>query len=397
MNRKILYIHYGRKGIDGWGRSFKIASSLTKLGENVTFITLQNKNRIFPYIEEIIQNVKVVSFPELLPSKLKKLGFGFLSIYLKKRYLQDKEFDLLITDTIHRPSSYKIVNYAKKILKIKYISEWWDYYGSGGQYENKNRFFKYFFGYKELKGEIAHRKNVDGIICLSEFTKERAISSGIKEDKLIVVHGGCDVSQIKYYNSSIIHRKKYNIPEDKLVLGFIGINETEIEDLEPFLNVMPELSKQNKICWFTTGQILSKKTKIKYDIGNELIELGWVDEKEFNKVISCADVFLLLQKDNLKNKARWPNKLGDYLSAGRPVLTNPINDIKIFIEKYPEGFILVEWNKNSIIAVLYYILNHSSILLKASKINRTIAENSESWLKKAEIIKSFYEALLLKK
>ncbi len=90
-----------------------------------------------------------------------------------------------------------------------------------------------------------------------------------------------------------------------------------------------ELRNEKKITWFTTGRKLSQETKQKYNIGNELYEFGWVDYKIYSEVLSCADLFLLLQKDNNINKARWPNKVGDYLAAGRPILVNKMGELTV--------------------------------------------------------------------
>ena len=103
------------------------------------------------------------------------------------------------------------------------------------------------------------------MVALSSFTRDRAISNGIEPDKVIVIQGGADIDNIQYIPHTR-HRSKYGIPENSLVFCLSGNTDSEFLDNEPFLLAMNELKKHINVTLFTTGGIISKKLKQKYNL-----------------------------------------------------------------------------------------------------------------------------------
>jgi glycosyltransferase involved in cell wall biosynthesis len=64
-----------------------------------------------------------------------------------------------------------------------------------------------------------------------------------------------------------------------------------------------------------------------FGIRDHVVDLGLRPFSEMGRVMGAADLLLLPVSDNLMNRARGPIKLGDYLAAGRAVLTNPVGDL----------------------------------------------------------------------
>jgi glycosyltransferase involved in cell wall biosynthesis len=63
-------------------------------------------------------------------------------------------------------------------------------------------------------------------------------------------------------------------------------------------------------------------------MGRSIINMGWVSDEEYPTLLSCADVLYCPLEDRLTDRARWPAKILDYLSAGRPVVTNPVGEVE---------------------------------------------------------------------
>src|SRR5690554_4170602 len=120
---KILYSHFGRKGKDGWGRSFYMAKAMANLGHDVVFLTTKENISFFKVEKENLYNVSVLSYPDFMPSKLKSSGFGFISLIGKLIYTATHKFDLVISDCGHRPSGLPC-KLNRKIYKSIYLSEW---------------------------------------------------------------------------------------------------------------------------------------------------------------------------------------------------------------------------------------------------------------------------------
>ena len=394
-NFSILFSHYGIYNRGGFGRSFPLAKGLIKLGHKVTFLTVQDKTFKFPYKIITKENLKIVAFPEVFPKVLVEKGFGFLSIILKFIYIVAKKYDILHSDSGHRPNSgIPIKLYKLFHKKAIYISEWWDYFGKGGQFDDRPFLSKYSLGVFDLVAEIKNKKRADGVVALSSYTKRRAIKNGIKKGRIKVIHGGADVNKISYFKDNTHLKKKYGFNKDSLIFGFIGMVGTEYLDIIPFLEAMTLIKSNHQIEWFTTGGILNDSIKKEYSIGNELKEFGWLSYETYSEVISCADVFLLLQRENAKNEARWPNKLGDYLAAGRVILTNPFGEIAYLCNNYPDSFIKTKWDTNHVKNDLINLYENKDSLLELGYHNRLVAKNEYSWDLKAKELNEFYLEIL---
>ncbi|MBN2519293.1 MAG: glycosyltransferase [Bacteroidales bacterium] len=391
---RLLFIHYATIDKEGFGRTFKIAKEIHALGHSVVFITNQpNTNRKFPIRVEYRNGVKLISFPEILPSKFSKIGFGFFSAILKTLYLiKNHNFDLIHSDVGHRPSVAFPVFFGHTIFGIPHITEWWDFFS---EHQKEKTFFKRItHGFYDRIFQKYIIKKADGIIVLSKFLEKCAIEWNIPNKKITIIHGGSDVNEIPFYNNNFKIKEKYNIPANSLTFGFIGMMPGEFKDIIPFIEAVNCLKNSFEINWFTTGWIIPEKLKNKYNIGQELIELGWQDYKKYTESIACADVFILLQRETPRNEARWPNKLGDYLAAGRKILTNPYGDIIPYVNKYPEAFISVKYNTTDIKQRIEELYRIKDIILSEALNIRQIAVKDFTWGKKAIEVVDFYHKLL---
>ncbi len=390
---KILFLHTGIKDGEDFGRNFMLARELAFLGNSVTLLTSQYGIFKFPYHKEKRDGVIIISFPDIVPRHFRKAGLGVLNIILRAIYSLSHKFDIVHSGSGHRPSAGVPCRLNQIFRKSKYISEWWDYYGKGGKYGTMPWWYQKTLGNFDTWAEIHNKKKADGVVALSKFTKQRAINIGVKEENILILHGGADIDFIKFVPNTN-NKTKFGIPESYLTFGFIGIDDGEIKDIEPFLYAVNELKENNHITWFSTGKKLSNKTKAKYNIGKEYFEFGWIPYESYSDLLSCADCFILLLKDNKQNNARWPNKSGDYLAAGRPIMVNLVGEIKEYVYKYPKSFIVVNWDKESIKYNIIKLQNMKNKIISIGKNNRNIAEKNISWKIQGKKLESFYYKIL---
>lgn len=392
---KVLFIHYAIIDKEGFGRTYRLAKELCLLGHEITFITTQpfGKGKL-PFRVEYRDGVKIISFPELLPNNFRRTGFSFFSAILKSIYLiKNHKYDLIHSDVGHRPSIAIPVFFVHTIFRIPHVTEWWDFFN---EHQKEKTFFKKItHGLYDRIFQKLLIKKADGIIVLSKFLENRAIEWKIPEEKLTIIHGGSDVNEIPFYNVNIELKKKFNIPVDSLTFGFIGMMPGEFKDIIPFIEAVNYLKHKLEIIWFTTGWILPEKLKNEYNIGDELIELGWQDYNIYTESIACADLFILLQRETPRNLARWPNKLGDYLAAGRKVILNPYGDVTEYVKKHSIAFIPVKYSIENIINLIEEIFQKKQDLLKDAPAIRHLAKMEFSWKNRAKKIEFFYNKIIL--
>lgn len=383
---KILFSHFGIYKKGGWGRTFPLAKGLVSLGNQVVLLTSNPKLSIL-IKTEIIDGVKVIVFPDIIGNKLTSKGYGFLSLFLKIVYVLFNKFDIVHSDVGHRPSSGIPCRVNKRIYKSIYIAEWWDLFGKGGQYDNKGQLYKLFLGWYELKWETKDKIQADGVVVLSEYLKNKALD--FKDEAFITkIHGGANIDNIPYIKNNSRIKKKYGISENCLTFGYLDAYDKSLSELVFFIDVLNELRKSIDIKIIVYGVPL--KNEIKLSIGNGLIDFGWIDFTKQSDKFACSDVFIMFKEDNSINNAGWPNKIGEYMACGRPILLNPIGEMVQFAKNHPDGMFITRNNRDSIKKVILDIYNRKGDLMRKGELNRIIAEHEMSWNQKSKQLLSFY-------
>lgn len=385
----ILFSHYAVIDREGFGRTFMLARELAKLNHQVILFTTQHaKTFVWPVMVEQREGVKIYAFPDIIPMNLRRTGFGFLSLLLRCIYVLKFSLDVVIGDNGHRPSSGWPCKLHRALKKSKYLAEWWDFFGKSGQYDSLTVSKKILKGWYDLATEVEDKKSADGVVVLSAAMKKRALDCGISDDKICIVNGGADTQNIRFHAANSF-RKKYGIAENAFVLGFAGMNEGELLDSLEFVKTVKLLKTETPVMWFSTGGLLSESTKQKYNIEDELIEFGWLNYADYSEVLSCADVFLLLQRESVCNETRWPNKLGDYLAAGRVVITNKVGELRQLCEQYPSSIIPCNNSADDLNQKITELIAQKHLLLELGKVNRNLAETDFSWNTQAKKFEKF--------
>ena len=391
---KLIFSHYGMLDggdANGFTRNINFLREFAGLDHQVVFLTTQKRGFKFPYKKEVRSNVEIVAFPEIFPSRFRKGGIGPLSTLLKIIFVIFQKADIVYSDTGHRPSAGLPCLVHRFIYNSVYIADWWEHYAKGGIYDDLPKINQKTIGAYDNMFEVRHRKKADGCVVISHQLKNRAISEGISDAKILVLNTGADTSKIPYLdiNSS---KAENNIDPDTFVVSIIGVNKDEIANNEHILSSIKKLNENNKNTYLLTTGNLNKQVIEDSIIPNSWVHYEWIPYDQFAEIISCADLFSLIQIDNLRNASRFPNKFGDYISAGRPVITNSIGDLKIYSKEKPQFFYEVENNFESV----YNKLNNAYDDWKNNKIDykeiRAFAEQN-SWNNRAERFNNFINKL----
>ena len=317
----IYYFHYGRfdgKDAEGYTRAINLLKGFSKKNHSIFLITT-SQDLLFSKIK--IENLVVYKFPRLISNRLASGGWDFLSGFIRASFLIFKKIDLAIFDCSHRPVNLSSFILIKYFTKSKIISDWWEYYGIE---LSKNFFSKLRFKI-EGKFEIFTRIRSDAVVSLSKYLIEIGKKNKIKNSKLHLIHPGIDTTFVSKKNKKINN----NLTDFKALL--IGFNIDEYKNNYKIFDAIIENSFPIKI--ITTG------TVIDVDKHHEKIfeQYGWLNYNEFLSLIETTHFSILTQKDTIKNRARFPNKFGDYVRILNPILTNFVGDLKHY-QNY-EGFI----------------------------------------------------------
>lgn len=382
---KILYLTKFIIDRHGFARSFHLAKGLVAQGHEVTFIAASPVMRSRC---ELRDGIHIVSFFDLMPASVKKSGLSPVDIFSRLWFVRNKTFDLIMVDSGFRPVTGLVGHLLAWWKRIPYVCEWWDWIGKGGLYERKSSLYQLTLGKFDHFFELWDKKHADGVVALSKILQQRAIDLGQSRERTCVIHGGCDNEDINPEsnpNAAACWREKYGLAKDAVLLGFAGLDAQEVEDMLPFLRAMISLRHDfPSLYWFSTGGELDSSIRQDYNVRKEYIELGWVDYTEYSNALIAADILILTQEKHLINEARWPNKLGDYLASGNPVLATPVGEIIHFSEHNPKnGLVFVKWTEEAIIKALTDLIIDANQRKYLGKLNRQLSEGSASWVNKS--------------
>lgn len=389
---KILYLTKSVVDKHGYYRDIQLAKGLVKLGHDVTLIAAAESWRGFC---KDVDGVKVQTFFDFSPYQIKKGGLSFFDVLSRLFYLIGKKFDVVFVDSGFRPVTGIPGHLYAWWAKVPYVCEWWDWLGKGGLYERKSKKYQCTLGVLDNYFELADKMAADGVVPLSQKLKQRALDIDIPDERLLVLHGGADLS-LSYAPTKSDARQLLGLPVNARIVGFAGMDHGEVEDLRPFLEAVRELKVMYPdFIWFSTGGRLPDAFRLQYGIGNEYHEFGWVDYAQYRNCLACADVLLLFQEDHLINQARWPNKLGDYMAVGRPVLTTLVGEVETFASGFEQhGLCLTAWNKEEVISSLDVLLGNPGKMDEMGQRNAEIARNAFSWERKSEELGIFLEKII---
>jgi glycosyltransferase involved in cell wall biosynthesis len=388
---KILYLTKFIVDRHGFARSFHLAKGLVRRGHEVTFIAASEHCGGY---QELRDGVQIVTFFDPSPTSVKKGGLSLFDMVSRLWFARHKSYDLIMVDSGFRPVTGLVGHLLARWKKIPYVCEWWDWIGKGGLYDRKSSVYRYTLGYMDCWMELWDKRHADGVVALSTLLQQRCQTLGLKREQTCVIHGGCDSDDIvPLYDDAqrLSWRACLNIPQHAVVIGFAGLDSHEVEDMRPFLSAVHALKQRYpQLYWFSTGGTLHPTIRDEFQVGDEYRELGWVNYDEYVAALVNADILLLTQEDHLINKARWPNKLGDYMAAGRPVLVTAVGEVTHFANANPDhGLFFVEWNSRSIIQACVTLIEDLTLSDELGKKNRNLAENTMAWDAKSQALHDF--------
>ena len=93
------------------------------------------------------------------------------------------------------------------------------------------------------------------------------------------------------------------------------------------------------------GAFLSERSAVRFCMKAAALQgivriTGWVDEGQKAEILSRADAFVLLRKDDVETAASFPTRLPEYLDVGRPVILSSAGDPPLYLRHGVSALVL---------------------------------------------------------
>lgn len=161
----------------------------------------------------------------------------------------------------------------------------------------------------------------DHLLVNSPAYRDYLISHGVPEDKISFIPNGVDVAMFAGAGNRQTIRSEFSL-EDKFVVTYAGAIGLA-NDIDTLLQAAAELREQPDIHFLIVGD-----GKERPRLQLELQRLGLTNvtfagsraKSEMTGVLAAADVCLAILKDIPMFRTTYPNKVFDYMAAGKPTV-----------------------------------------------------------------------------
>jgi glycosyltransferase involved in cell wall biosynthesis len=224
-----------------------------------------------------------------------------------------------------------------------------------------------------------------GVTTITPSLYRRALALGVPPSRLLLLPSGADVRAIQPMPKSA-GRDLLGIPHDVPVVGYMGITSPErlgvVEQV--FARVRQQLPQVRLLLLGPRGGAEN----------NGASHPGWilpgmVPHTQLSPYLAAADVWLLPHGEGLPVRALWPNKLMDYLAAGRPVVAADHEDLRPLFEQHAIG-LLTRPEVEDLAAEATELLSRPDQGETHGQTGRKLVEQQLDW----EIITDRFEAFL---
>lgn len=144
---------------------------------------------------------------------------------------------------------------------------------------------------------------------------------------------------------------------------------------------------------FETGRMLHDKGRNVYLLlvglgrsppeGSNIVALPKMDRREWLSVILGSDASLLLMRDTIWERARFPIKLAEFMATGNPVISSAVGESRRILDEAGysrlNGGMYVENSPEGIGRAIDFMLNEAEMVKEVSKSAMDYALNRLSW------------------
>ncbi len=315
-----------------------MARSLVECGHEVTLITASADHWYRSQCSEI-DGITVLEGPSWNPILNRDDGWNPLDIAYRFWKVLFNSYDLIYAFA-HPPNIYFPMRLAQILRGKPVIADWCDDYadallpmraerrilfpprpGRSGLFARCDRIEA------SLERKILLKANA--VTVISQGLEEKALGLGVSQDNLLRVHGGANLERFRPLDKAQC-RQELGLDESGPIFGYVAnYNPDEKLLLDAFSLV---IKKNPKVRILARCPVFDPDLLRDRQVSDRITFLDRVPYSKIPTVLGAADAHLLPMSNSAHNQLRWPQKFGDYLASGRPILSNAVGDTYSFYQ-----------------------------------------------------------------
>lgn len=309
---RILFLNHNVVHTGTYQRASCLARELVAAGHELTLVTTSRDRRSEGSEREWF-GVRVIEAPDLLSGSA-RTGWDPWNTLWRVRRLARQRFDLIHAFD-SRPAVILPALALHRTTGAPLFMDWADWWGRGGTIRERSGWAtRTLFGPVETWFEEAFRTGATAHTTIVDTLRERCIALGVPAARVLTLPNGC-VPPPEPRLPKAEARAALGVDAAPLLLH-IGVmlpaDATFIFDaLRRVRRTLPD-----------TRLVLVGhcRARVPADLNAAVTRTGFVDDARLQTWRAAADVGLLVLRDTVASRGRWPGKLSDYLSGGVPIV-----------------------------------------------------------------------------
>ncbi len=388
---KILMLNHNVKWRGTFFRAFHFARHLVRRGHHVTLVTISPDRRL-RFERETLQGVEVWESPDLLAGPGRSGWDPYDTARRLFRLARADGFDLIHAFDC-RPAVIFPALGLRRLKGRPLLSDWADWWGRGGIVAERNRLLRWSMGPVETFLEERFRSHAEAVTVTSRALQDRAVGLGLRRDRVHYLPSGSDVEGIRPLPKGE-SRRALGLPEKVPILGYVGFINYDLDCMIRAFPLVRERFPDALLLLVGQKSPVTERLRRECRIPDGIREVGVVPFPELSPYLAAADVLLLPFTDKICNIGRGPIKLGDYMAAGRPIVTHPVGDLRsVFEEDEPIGILAGE-GPDGFARAVCTLLAEPERAERYGENARRLAEQKYAWARLAVRLEKIYAACL---
>ncbi|HSJ05452.1 MAG TPA: glycosyltransferase family 4 protein [Longimicrobiales bacterium] len=309
---RLLYLNHNVVHTGTFVRAAHLARELASAGHEVTLVTTHSTGRLRGAEREWC-GVRIIEAPDLLPGAARNGWDGWNTAWRVRR-LAAERFDLVHAFD-SRPAVILPALAVHRRCAAPLVMDWADWWGRGGTIEERSGWaVRTFFGPVETWFEEAFRRSATAHTVIADSLRERCIGLGAAADRVTWLPNGCTPPAEHGAPAQAEARAQLGLPDGPLVLHLGVAFPADAEFLFAAFRRVRLAVPDARLA--LVGRFASL---IPADLAGAVVRTGFVDDATLRLWLAAADAGVLVLRDTIASRGRWPGKLSDYLSGGVPI------------------------------------------------------------------------------
>ena len=385
---RFLFLNHNIYGRGTFLRCFNLGTHLAAMGHKIILITVSPTLKYRTYYARE-RGIEIIQFPTAFGGRYQGGGWGLLDTFSRISHLALKRFDIVYAFG-HRPNVALPAYMEKFFYRTSLISDWSDWWCNGGLLSPERSF--------PLQYDIERffEKNIryisDGVTTISTTLWKRARALGIPEGRRLYLPSGADVEHIRPLSKRAM-RERHGVPRNAEVVGYITAS---FIDADMLLRCMARVLIRRDKCllmFIGPGDEWLRAMVRELGIGDRVIWTGFQPYGRIAEFLACCDIMALPMSDNLTNRGRWPNRIGEHMAAGKATVACAVGDMKQLFDSEKIGLLSLP-QEDDFVSKTLYLLDHPHLAEELGSHARIVAETTYSWKALAERFCIFLDEIM---